>query len=609
MAYRQPTFSMAALLAAAIAAGCASPTIREPSPAHLGGRTRPPAEGQPPPLVLHPLMPPPPRQVGRQETYSVTVNNVPVHDLLFALARDAEINVDIHPGIDGRVTLNAVDQTLPQLLERISRQVSMRFEMGRSGVVVMPDIPFLRSYAVDYPNIDRETTGSVAVTTQLAGAVAASGSSPLVASAMAGNNSTTRIENRSRHRFWETLVRDVGDILRETDKILPDGSSETVVEQAATQRTTGTGVVPDGKTKRNGKAAQPSLADSPTPARLQNSGTTVVRRSTFREAASVIAHPESGVLTVRATAIQHQRIQEFLDRVLESARRQVMIEATLVEVQLSNTYRQGIDWSRIAGGTGFGMSLSGPVAAAAGLFSLSYDNGSFGGLVRLLDRFGTTKVLSSPKLSVLNNQTAVLKVVDNSVYFTVKADTSQNQTTTVTTYTTTLNQVPVGFVMNVTPQISDTGTVLLNVRPSVSRIIGTVRDPNPALRKSAANTFADDIISEIPVIRTREMESMLRVRDGAVAVMGGLMEDSLQNRDSTVPGLGQIPALGEAFTQRDDTAAKTELVIFLRPTIIRDPSLSGDYAALDRYLPGAGFFTDIPDPKRPGDKVGQVKEQ
>ena len=125
-------------------------------------------------------------------------------------------------------------------------------------------------------------------------------------------------------------------------------------------------------------------------------------------------------------------------------------------------------------------------------------------------------------------------------YFTIKADTSQNQTTTVTTYTTTLNQVPVGFVMNVTPQISSDGQILLNVRPNISRIVGTVDDPNPALKLAG-------VTSPIPVIRTREMESVLRIQNGNIAVMGGLMEDTLQNKDSAVPGLGQIPVIGELF--------------------------------------------------------------
>jgi general secretion pathway protein D len=409
-----------------------------------------------------------------------------------------------------------------------------------------------------------------------------------------GNDSTMRIENRAQHRFWETLLQNIRDILR---------SAGQPAASAGDAATTPPPPRPDAAPTREGSRRPPADGIAPPPlpqARMPAARSAPDSRD---EAAAVIAHPETGILAVRATARQHERVREFLDRVLDSARRQVMIEATLVEVQLSNAYQQGIDWSRIAGSAGFGASLSGPVAAAPGLFALNYRNDSFAGMVRLLDTFGTTKVLSSPKLSVMNNQPAVLKVVDNSVYFTIKADTAQNQTTTVTTYTTTLNQVPVGFVMSVTPQISETDTVLLNVRPSVSRIIGTVRDPNPALRKSAANAFAEDIVSEIPVIRTREMESLLRVRDGDVAVMGGLMEDSLHNKDATVPGLGQLPFVGEAFTQRNDSATKSELVVFLRPTIIRDPSLAGDYAHLRDRLPGDDFFTAIPDPQAPGDKA------
>lgn len=592
---------LSVLISALLLAACSSPTIKEPSSAHFIADKAVPTSGSIPQPITQDFAAPKPRATPKTETYSVVVNNVKVHDLLFALARDAKLNVDIHPGISGYVTLNAIDQTLPQLLSRISKQADMRFEIDGPNLTVMPDTPFLRSYPVDYVNMSRDTTGSVSVTSQLAG-VTASGSTST--SSGANNNSTTKIDNKALNHFWETLVQNIKDILRETDKILPEGSSEMVVEQAGTQSTTGTGAQSSGATGGRGTQASPSLASSPNAATLQNAGTTVVKRTTFREAASVIAHPETGIITIRATSRQHEKIQEFLDRVQASARRQVMIEATIVEVLLSNQYQQGIDWTRIATGAGWGLGIAGAAVTAAtttvgntgGLTTLTYTSDSVTSAIRLLDSFGTTKVLSSPKISVLNNQTAVLKVVDNNVYFTIKADTSQNQTTTVTSYTTTLNQVPVGFVMNVTPQISAEGQILLNVRPNISRIIGTVDDPNPALKLAG-------VTSPIPVIRTREMESVLRVQNGNIAVMGGLMEDTIQNKDSAVPGLGQIPLIGELFTQRNDIAAKTELVIFIRPTVIRDPSLLGDYSDMKTFLPKSDFFTNIPDPQAPGDKA------
>lgn len=596
-------------------AACASLTIKEPSSGHLRADSVPAPRGEIPQPVQQTTALPRPQAAARTETYSVVVNNVKVHDLLFALARDARLNVDIHPGIAGNVTLNAIDQTLPQLLNRIAKQVDMRFELDGPNLAVMPDTPYLRNYRIDYVNMSRDTTGSVAVTTQIAsaGGSGTTGAGTTNAGTSGANNSLTRIENKSQNHFWETLVQNVKDILRETDKILPEGSSETVVEQASAQSTTGTGAQPAAGGARNAQAAT-SLAASPNPATLQNAGTTVVRRTTFREAASVIAHPESGVLTIRATSRQHERIQEFLDTVLNSAKRQVLIEATIAEVELNNNYQQGIDWQVAPfGAAGFkivqGVASTGVnsiVAPASSLLQLGYTNAqkNMSATVKLLESFGNVKVLSSPKISVLNNQTAVLKVVDNNVYFTIKADTTQNQTTTVTTFTTTLNQVPVGFVMNVTPQISDTDNVLLNIRPSISRIVSYVNDPNPALKATTANGFGTDIVSQIPVIRSREMESVIRVENGNIAVMGGLMEDTLTNIDNAVPGISRIPGVGQLFTQRDDRVKKTELVVFLRPIVVKEASIEGDYGSFRSALPGKDFFTDIPDPQRRSDEFG-----
>ncbi|MBN9422964.1 MAG: pilus (MSHA type) biogenesis protein MshL [Candidatus Accumulibacter sp. 66-26] len=606
--------TLGSTLAALLLAACASPTIKEPSSGHLRADSVPSPRGEIPQPVQQTTALPRPQAAARTETYSVVVNNVKVHDLLFALARDAKLNVDIHPGIAGNVTLNAIDQTLPQLLNRIAKQVDMRFELDGPNLVVMPDTPYLRNYRIDYVNMSRDTTGSVAVTTQIAsaGGSGTTGGTTPSTGASGANNSLTRIENKSQNHFWETLVQNVKDILRETDKILPEGSSETVVEQASAQSTTGTGAPPAAGT-RNAQAAT-SLAASPNPATLQNAGTTVVRRTTFREAASVIAHPESGVLTIRATSRQHEKIQEFLDTVLNSAKRQVLIEATIAEVELSNNYQQGIDWQVAPfGAAGFKVvqgvlstGVNSIAAPASSLLQLGYTNAqkNMSATVKLLESFGNVKVLSSPKISVLNNQTAVLKVVDNNVYFTIKADTTQNQTTTVTTFTTTLNQVPVGFVMNVTPQISDTDNVLLNIRPSISRIVSYVNDPNPALKATTANGFGSDIVSQIPVIRSREMESVIRVENGNIAVMGGLMEDTLTNIDNAVPGISRIPGLGQLFTQRDDRVKKTELVIFLRPIVVREASVEGDYSAFRSALPGKDFFTDVPDPQRRSGEFG-----
>ena len=566
-----------AALAAAVLAGCGQAPLK-PGDSHL--REQPSVAGTiPPPVQITPVLPQP-RPAARPETYSVVVSNVRVQELLFALARDARLNVDIHPDITGTVTLNAIDQTLPQLLTRIARQVDMRYEIDGQNLVVMRDTPFLRVYRVDYVNMARDSRSIATVSTQVTGG--------LVAQASSGqNNSTATINSVSANKFWDTLVGNIKEILQETDKVIPAAAPP-----------------PAPSTTAPTQAGQIPQASAATPA-----APPAAPAATFREAASVIANPETGILNIRATSRQHEKVQEFLDSVMTNARRQVLIEATVAEVQLNNQYQRGIDWQRLRSGattTGvpaFGQGNSGiefgqtSVGTPAGINTNAFVMGgaiaslNFNFALKFLESFGDVRVLSSPKISVLNNQTAVLKVVDNLVYFTIQAQSTANQTSTLTTFTTTLNSVPVGFIMSLVPQISDTDTVVLNLRPTISRKIGDVADPNPSLATAG-------VTSLVPVIQTREMESVLRVQSGQVAVLGGLMQDAVTNIEDTIPGVRDIPGLGQLLSQRKDINQKTELVIFLRPVVIKDASIDGDYASYRNQLPGADFFSK-PNPGRP----------
>ena len=570
---------------------CAPSTLSGgPSAGHLSQDVLPPTRGTIPAPVDHVVPLPRPKASGRTETYSVVVNNMRVQDLLFALARDAKLNVDIHPGITGSVTMNALDQTLPQILARIAKQVDMRFELDGPNLAVMPDTPYLKNYKVDYVNLARDVSGTVSTNTQIS--TSAIGGAAGAPSAGGGNTSRIQIENKSRNRFWESLEKNIKDILHETDKVFPEGSTETVTEQNATQSTTGTGALASAvNTVRDAARvlAAPGLAGSPTPATLQNSGATVVKRMTFREAASVITNAETGIITVRATSRQHEKVQEFIDRVVSSARRQVLIEATIVEVTLSDGYQQGISWELLPNNNS-GFTLSGPstntnVRGPTNPYTLKWTSTSRGvsAALEILRSFGTVKVLSSPKLTVLNNQTATLKVSEDFVYFNVKSDTTTtaNVGTTVGV-TTTPQSVSVGFFMSLTAQISDADTVTLNVRPSISSIAYLAQDPNPIIPK--------DIPNFIPQIRTREIESLMRVQSGETAVLGGLMEDRMDNRNGRIPLVGDIPLLGELFNSRNNTSSKTELVVFIRPTVIHDASVAGDFKHLAPNLPGRDFF-------------------
>lgn len=575
---------------------CTAPTPREPLVGHLGKAAQVPVvAGKIPAPVLQTLNLAPTTVAAKAETYSVVVNNVAVGDLLFALARDAKVNVDIHPGLSGSVTLNAIDQTLPQLLARIAKQVDMRFEMDGQNLAVMPDTPFLRHYTVNYVNISRNVSGTVSTNTQIAtGTAAGSGTTASNSTGASSNISNTRIENASKNQFWESLEKNVKDILRETDKLLPEGSSETVVEETSTQSAMGAAALRQSSGQRSAQSIASALQTNPTPASASQAvGNSVIRRNTFREAASVIVNAESGVITVRATQRQHEKIQDFLDRVIHAAQRQVLIEATIVEVELADGYKQGIDWSRFrSDGSGFA------VTRPAGASVADSANSAFNLVLRQLEQplnliaavdvlqsFGTTKVLSSPRLSVLNNQTAMLKVVENIVYFTVKSDTTTSANVgSSTVVTTTPQAVSVGLVMAVTPQISESRQVILNIRPTISSVSDWKEDPNPSNKLAGVQNF-------VPQIRTREIESIMRIASGDIAVLGGLMEDGINYGTGRLPGLGQLPLAGELFTKRDNSAKKSELVIFLRPVVISDSSIEGDYRAMRPFLPGEGFFS------------------
>jgi MSHA biogenesis protein MshL len=555
----------------------------KPAEQHIRAEEPAPAGEIPPAVQVAPMLPRP-KPAARPETYSVVVNNVRVQELLFALARDARLNVDVHPEITGSVTLNAIDQTLQQLLARISRQIDMRYEIRDQTIVVVPDAPFLRTYRIDYLNMARDTQSDVTLSTSIGGsAVTGAGAA---AGTPAGGGTQQTIKIRSNNHFWETLIANVKDILRETDKVLP--------AQAAAPAAIAVAAPP----------AQPGAPGQPPPATTSAVVTPPVPTSTYVEKASVIANQEAGILTIRATGRQHEKIQEFLDQVIANASRQVLIEATVVEVRLSNEYQQGINWAMVARSSSGRLEIRAPGASSSpagvttdaftlGLFSRG---GNFSAVLRLLESFGTLKVLSSPKVSVLNNQTAMLRVVDNLVYFTVKSDISQNQNQTIQAFTTTVNPYSVGFVMSVTPQISDSDRVLVNVRPTITREIGKAIDPNPAL-------VALNISNTVPLLQTRELESMLHIQSGQIAIMGGLMQDELDEVDDGIPGVNRVPGVNQIFRQLRSTNRKTELVVFLRPTVVRDASVEGDFRRFRSLLPDENTMV-LPNPAKPPELRG-----
>ena len=566
--------------------GCAYKPTVPPSQGHINAEQFPPKTADEkilPPVTVGNFVPPPKPQV-KVPTYSVVVQEVPVKELLFALSRDTKQNIDVHPGVQGRVTLNAIDETLPAILDRLARQVDIRYRIEGKTVIVEPDSSFLRTYKVNYVNMARDTTSSIGVSGQISSGSSTGTSSSGAAGASSSTSSTT-VNTSSKNDFWELLRQNIHSIL----------SSSKAQTTTAEQRATRAEAI---RTEREEKLAQAEAV-----ARAGAGATSLFttafggqQQTQFGDVKNdIVVNPVAGTVSVMATEKQHALIQQYLDGVTASVQRQVLIEATIAEVQLSNNYQAGVDWSRLAlsGGVTFQQQLLGANLGGAPRMVIGYSNptspvGNLSTSIRLLEQFGNIRVLSSPKLMALNNQTALLKVVDNVVYFNVQAQTTTSaNVAAVTTFTTTAQTVPVGVIVSFTPQISDSGVVNITVRPTISRITSFVDDPNPSLQvDSAGKALLNPIKNRVPQIQVREMESVLQVGSGQTVILGGLMQDNVQRNRDQVPGLGSIPRVGEAFSFRDEQVSKTELVIFLKSTVINNPSLDSDELKFfQRFLP------------------------
>ncbi len=563
-------------------AGCVPPPAFDTSSGHIA-RPDPaavPAGPPPAPVRAAPVLAPP-RPDAPVPTYTVVVNDVPVKDLLFSIARDTQYNIDLYPGIAGRVSLNAVQEPLPAILDRIARQANLRYEMNGRTVSVMPDTPYVKTYTVNYVNVARNTTSSVGVAAQIASTGGSTASGSATASTASSNSSLTTVASQSNSDLWALLADNIRTILAGTRAV-----TQSTEERAAR--------LDAEKAARAERVSQAEAASKAGAGAANLFATAFSGQPASDSKYDVAVNPVAGTVTVLGTSQQQELVQRYLDRTMQSAQRQVLIEATIVEVTLKDRYRAGIDWSKaLQGATGWTINtLGGGTNALAGALTpfiqATYTNSGSNGFtaaIDLLESFGKTKVLSSPKLMALNNQTALLKVVDNLVYFNVKADTTTTANVgTTTTYTTTPQTVPVGIVMTMTPQINENGMVSLTVRPTISRNVGFVKDPNPSIPA--------DIPNQVPVIQVREMESLLQVKSGQTVILGGLIEDDTNNARDGIPGLSRPEGIGALFGQHERSNSQTELVIFLRPIVVSNPSLDiEELRQFQRLLPSSAGST------------------
>jgi MSHA biogenesis protein MshL len=477
--------------------------------------------------------------------FDLAVTNAPAAQVFMAIVSGTRYNMLVHPEVKGTLTVNLRDVTVREALDAIRDLYGYEYTLEGTRIVIHPPGVRTKVFRVGY------LTG----------------------------------------------VR--------------RGASETTVSSSAIQ-----GVDPGPLfTPQSTAVTLPGLA---TPA-IKSSEVTTRYESDFwkeltaalnaivgsGEGRSVVVSPQSGVVVVRAMPEELKNVEAFLKASRLNVERQVVLEAKILEVELNDGYEAGINWAafrandgRLSAGqlapgtllrpngslntgatfstdpaTGVttiqnpavsalpGVDLVRP-GTAGGLFSLAFQTGSFAALLSFLETQGNVHVLSSPRIATLNNQKAVLKVGQDELFVTNVSSTTTTGTATTTTPTVTLQSFFSGIALDVTPQIDERNMITLHIHPSVS-------DVQQIERQIDLSGTLGTIRIPVPRSQIRETDSIVRVEDGQIVAIGGLMAQTQTEERSGVPGLSDIPFLGAAFRQTQQRSTKRELVILLKPTIIR----------------------------------------
>ncbi|REL31817.1 pilus (MSHA type) biogenesis protein MshL [Thalassotalea euphylliae] len=283
---------------------------------------------------------------------------------------------------------------------------------------------------------------------------------------------------------------------------------------------------------------------------------------------SVIVSPQAGLVTVRAFPGEIKSVKKFIDDTQKHLRRQVIIEAKIMEVTLNDDYQQGIRWDNVLShveSTDLNFSTTGNIAgntissALGGTTSISFLNADFSGVIELLQTQGNVQVLSSPRITATNNQKAVIKVGEDEYFVTDVSSTTTTGTSTTVTPEIDLTPFFSGIALDVTPQIDANGEVILHVHPSVTLT-------QEQLKTVTINQ--EDVVLPLAQSSVRESDTIIRAKSGEIVVIGGLIETRKVDLESKTPLLGDIPLMGELFKSKSQSTQKKELVIMLKPVVI-----------------------------------------
>ncbi len=467
----------------------------------------------------------------KQETaFDISVSNASAKLFFMSLVRDTDINMVVHPSVSGEISLDLKNVTVREVMALTREVYGYEFKESSAGFIVLPARIQSKIFAVNYLNIARAGESSMTVSSgQLADSDSSNSSSSDDDSVSSGNSSTAQsssINTTIRSDFWSDLHRTISSIV--------------------------------------------------------GSGTN----------RSVVVDRHAGLIIVRAMPGELRDVGAYLENAQSSLQRQVILEAKIIEVKLSDSFQSGIDWAALSssrevllGNTGFidgssqlfneaarvdtSTALSSSNNGFANLFTIGGATDDFGALIRLLSTQGEVQVLSSPRISTVNNQKAVIKVGSDEFFVTdVSSNTSSNSVSTTTTPDITLTPFFSGIALDVTPQISEEGEVILHIHPSVSEVTDQTK-----------NITVGGQTQQLPLAfsTVRESDSVVKARNGQVVVIGGLMQNSSGTEDAGLPGAKDIPVLGNLFKQNRKVNTRSELVILLRPVVVNSNKTWSNY--------------------------------
>lgn len=492
---------------------------------------------------------------------TVEVNqSVSLRDLLYQLAQQAEIDLELDPQIRGSIIFTAKDRPFDQVIERITTMASLRYKFANGVLRVELDRPYIKNYKADFLNVERK------------------GDSSIKTSSSSSDSNTT---NKIASDLWKELNDGLEQVLSASDTHI---SLATLSDPQASIDNPLPAPVPSADP--NAPPPPPPLPGSPEVAPIPASQSPVVRITT-PTAAPLVPNPPStfaiskqtGVISVFTTERQHKLVKKFIDDYRRRVTTQVLIEAKVLQVDLNDQFATGIDWGSIELSRFFRLDAAFPspgLTGGTGSLSLGFarDGADFRTVVQAMSGFGTVRALSSPRVTVLNNQPAVVNVTRDHQYVILTATVTPSTTSGIPPtvgISSELKNAPDGVILTVIPTANaDTGEITLTLRPTVSKKVDDFTDPtlraSLALAGAAFPAGLND--PQIPELTVQEVDSILHMQSGQMVALGGLMRDENLISAEGVPVLSDMPVVGSLFKNHKDTVAKSELVILVRAHII-----------------------------------------